>query len=211
MPNWVYNTISVKGSEVEVEKFLDYAGKPSPFTPGEERAFNFHSFVTPPEDKVEEYNTVNGFVGGLESGNTEFNWYRWNNANWNTKWNACEVNVDRGMGEWSQIQFQTAWDAPKPVFYAMAEKFPHLSFYIDYEEEQGWGGKYSFENGELLSSVEWDIPESHEDYISRGRTCACEWDDDRLAWYKDCPRTVEEKKSVDKDGKHSCNCPKCDK
>lgn len=211
MPNWVFNSISVQGHPEDVTTFLEHASKPSPFTPNELRQFNFHSFVTPPEDKVEQYHTVAGYSGGEFVGDPDFNWYKWNNENWDTKWNACEEVVERGLGDYSLINFNTAWSPPMPVFNAMAEMFPNLKFDVEYEEEQGWGGTITYENGQETFRSEWDIPDSHEDYASRGRECVCGWDDDQDSWYKDCPRTVEEKKSVDKDGKHSCNCSKCDK
>jgi hypothetical protein len=210
MPNWVFNSISVQGNTEEVTAFLEHAKKPSPFTPGEDREFNFHSFVTPPEDKVEQYNTIAGYRDGVYQGDPEFNWYKWNNENWDTKWNACEVVVDRGIGLYSLIQFNTAWSPPTPVFKAMAEMFPSITFDVEYEEEQGWGGSIKFVNGEAVDIFEWDIPESHEDYTSRGRDCVCSWDEDKESWFSDCPKP-ERKKSADKDGKHSCNCPNCNK
>ena len=49
-------------------------------------------------------------------------WYGWSNANWGTKWNACETEVFEATeertngkyrgGDWRLVVFLTAWDAP---------------------------------------------------------------------------------------------------
>jgi hypothetical protein len=196
MPNWVFNSIVVEGTKADVTAFLDYAKKPTPFCANDdhEREFNFHSFITPPADKVEEYLGRSGFIDGKIVGDGEFNWYQWNNANWDTKWNACDVNIDR-FDTSAVIRFDTAWSAPMPIFKAIAEQFPKLDFDIEYEEEQGWGGTMRFLTGELTFESEWDCPNSHSDYTERGRDCICSYDDDVEDWYDDCPR--EEKSMID--------------
>lgn len=193
MPNWVFNTIIVDGSDADVTAFLDHAKKQTPFCANDdhERQFNFHSFITPPADKVEEYLERSGFIDGKIVGDGEFNWYQWNNANWDTKWNACEVNIDRSSVGSATISFDTAWSAPMPVFVAMAKQFPNLDFDIEYEEEQGWGGTMRFVQGELTFESDWDIPDSHEEYTERGRDCICSYLDDKEDWYGDCPREEE--------------------
>lgn len=192
MPNWVFNAITIDGSKEHIDEFLEFAKKPSPFTANsEDYEFNFHSFITPPADKVEEYRERSGFVAGKIVGDGEFNWYQWNNANWDTKWNACEVNIDRYSDTSVCVRFDTAWSAPMPIFMAIGEQFAHLDFDIEYEEEQGWGGTIRFANGQVIFESEWDIPNSHEEYDSRGRDCICSYDDDEESWYSDCPREEE--------------------
>ena len=190
MPNWVFNSIVVDGSDADVTAFLDHAKKQTPFCANDdhEREFNFHSFITPPADKVEEYLGRSGFIDGKIVGDGEFNWYQWNNANWDTKWNACDVNIDRSSVGSATISFDTAWCPPMPIFRAIAEQFPNLDFDIEYEEEQGWGGSLRYAKGELTFESEWDCPNSHADYTERGRDCVCSYEDDEEYWYDDCPR-----------------------
>jgi hypothetical protein len=49
-------------------------------------------------------------------------------------------------------------------------------------------------DGELSVSDEWDIPQSHADYVSRdnedGCACAQGWDEED--WYDDCPNNKKE-------------------
>lgn len=58
-------------------------------------------------------------------------WYEWSIRNWGTKWNACEAY-------WSDtsVCFDTAWDAPIPIFAAMALRFPGVGFAATWSEEQ---------------------------------------------------------------------------
>lgn len=52
-------------------------------------------------------------------------WYEWCTKNWGTKWNACDVNVYRTEDE-LEYTFNTAWDAPRPVIEALADKYPDV-------------------------------------------------------------------------------------
>lgn len=49
-----------------------------------------------------------------------FSWYDWNTANWGTKWNASETDVDEKR---QRIEFDTAWDMPRPILQEIANKF----------------------------------------------------------------------------------------
>jgi hypothetical protein len=129
-------------------------------------------------------------------------WYDWNVREWGTKWDACDTSLDdntEGKGPFLNYNFQTAWSIPEPVFTAIVRQHPELSFDFSCEEEQGWGADYTSsdgddvdENGVLTKSLilvkEWDIPDSHADYVDRDRECwACDnGDPDEL--YEDCPR-----------------------
>jgi hypothetical protein len=132
-------------------------------------------------------------------------WYDWNNREWGTKWDASDVSVDDtfkdGKGNASvSITFETAWGIPEPVFHAMVKQHPTLDFNFECEEEQGWGAKYTSSDGDedgersLILTEEWDIPDSHSDYVDRGRedSCSCAWQDDQEDWYDDCPRPEQD-------------------
>lgn len=130
-------------------------------------------------------------------------WYDWNVREWGTKWDACDTDSTDGTADKAPhlyYSFNTAWGIPEGVFASMVADHPELDFDFESEEEQGWGAKYTSsdadgvdENGvrnrSLMVVEEWDIPDCHEDYASRGRDCwACEsGDEDDL--YPDCPRT----------------------
>lgn len=136
------------------------------------------------------------------------NSYDWNVRNWGTKWDAYDQNFDgvskdEATGKASvSYSFNTAWGIPEPIFRAICEQHPELSFSFESEEEQGWGATYESslvddpEDGEptsgLLLTSEWEIPDSHADLVGRGRECRCEYDDEEEYWFDDCPRPEQE-------------------
>ena len=201
MPNWVFNTMNVTGEPDDVKTFIQEMATPIPahiYPEGSyiaedkkwattETVFSFWNAIAPTD---------------LESYFTGDTWYGWNIANWGVKWDAkidenstddldFSVYAD-GTGAVT-YRFDTAWSTPTEVFRALAKKYPHLEFDIEYEEEQGWGGSYSGSGGELSSTGEYDIPDSHADYVERGRedSCNCSWGDDPEDMYEDCPARIE--------------------
>ena len=52
-------------------------------------------------------------------------WYEWRGKNWGTKWNACESEIRDNI-----VTFLTANGAPRPIFIAMAQKFPDITFFV---------------------------------------------------------------------------------
>jgi hypothetical protein len=162
---------------------------------------SFWNFVAPPEEIWSEYFGTTGFVEGVgftgEKSDNNIDgsngWYGWNLENWGTKWNAREVNLEQDDNE-AIYTFSTAWSIPEPVFRAMAEQHPTLSFTLGSEEEQGWGAEFSAKDGEVYLDKEWGIPESHADYVAKDDEdgCACARDEDEGDWFPDCPRDDNE-------------------
>lgn len=225
MPNWVFNSMTVRGSKSDLVAFRDKAGKPPASGITEDgvleyksndtdtAGLSFWNFVEPKdksayfgasEYKPEGYDKLSSDEQFAISMKHESDgWYDWNVRNWGTKWDACDVEFDDNTDEKSaslNYNFQTAWSIPEVVFTAMIQQHPELSFGFSCEEEQGWGAEYTSskdkdsedENGVRVKSLvlerEWDIPDSHADYVDRDRECwACDnGDPDEL--YADCPR-----------------------
>lgn len=183
--------------------------------------FSFWNFIKPDEEILpvyfghvksekpegyEDWSMEEKFAHDLKfTGN---NAYDWNIRNWGTKWDAYDQNfdgvtTDEATGKASvSYSFNTAWSIPEPVFRAICEQHPELSFSFESEEEQGWGANYESslvddpEDGEPTSALllinEWDIPDSHAELVDRGRECRCEYDDEEEYWFDDCPRPEQE-------------------
>lgn len=206
MPNWVYTSINISGSPEEIKKFKDRAGKSAPETYDtntnevvySEQPFSFWNFIAPPAEAVEsgEYFGTSGWENGEVKGNTPINWYNWNNDNWNTKWDACEVSLDEDTPTYLTYRFSTAWSPADPIFEVMVREHPELNFDIYWEEEQGFGAELTSLGGELVITKEWDIPNSHADYVEQDKedSCICANDDDENEWYSDCPRENDNNK-----------------
>jgi hypothetical protein len=194
MPNWVRNYVSVSGSEEDIAKFRETANRPAPngimedgtltYEENSNRTISFWNFIEP--ENKETY-----FSGQ--------NWYDWNCDNWGTKWDACDTEVVEGETKTTlTYTFDTAWSIPEPIFRAMVVKFPTLDFDFESEEEQGWGATYTSSDGDpesrsLILTKEWDIPQSHADYVALEKEdqCVCSWTDDDEDLYSDCPRASQ--------------------
>jgi hypothetical protein len=153
------------------------------------------------EKKIADSDALS-MIAKIELGfQTGMDWYNWNVRNWGTKWDVAvsdDSKYSNTTMEWTDddsvmYHFETAWS---PVFEALiklSEMFPSLEFDYEYEEEQGWGGKVFISDGQHTVEEEYDIPESHADYVARGKedSCVCNWFDDEDEVFEDCPKTSE--------------------
>ena len=61
-------------------------------------------------------------------GVTDDRWYSWRLANWGTKWDAYEVDIDDSELEYGfEVTFDTAWSPPEEICYAIKEQFDEVS------------------------------------------------------------------------------------
>jgi hypothetical protein len=214
MPNWVSNTLTVScpandevgfDGNAEMKEFLSLVGKEVPNGWQDEKqdcmtydtngGFSFMAYVSPPADKIEEYFGRHGFIDGEQVGDTEINWYNWNNDNWGCKWDCSDVYVQTESPSFFQVTFQSPWSPPEQFMNKLVERFSTLEITLNWEEEQGFGAEWKYDptNAEAGLTIveEWDIPDSHADYVERDRECQCEWDNDPNDWYTDCPERAE--------------------
>ena len=61
-------------------------------------------------------------------------WYDWRLQNWDTKWDAYDVNVTDDDPDQLEVEFDTAWSPPEAVCHAMREQYPDLSVSWFYDE-----------------------------------------------------------------------------
>lgn len=200
MANWVANEMIVEGDAETVEAFVKKMAKPTyefnkeevqeetgeVYSLREDRVLSFLNVIAPLDSEWEEYFSV----ADNNSWNNPLNWYNWNTTHWSTKWDALR-GVITGQGDGVVTYFfETAWSPPEKVFYEMSKQWPTLTFKIVWEEGQGFGAVWVFRGGELLFEETWDIPESHADFVERGKVdqCVCQYSMDEDAWFEDCPR-----------------------
>lgn len=111
----------------------------------------FQDILDRDEELKARYPTLEALAAGYAK-NIELaghqSWYGWNNANWGTKWNACDtvadIDIEHLEGEVEVvIKFDTAWSEPLPIFDALAEQYPWLWFeYVArYEGDDGIAGR----------------------------------------------------------------------
>jgi hypothetical protein len=204
MPNWVFNHLNIEGDDEQVQKVK--AQLNAPYTRNYEDegkvsftnpVFAFWNIIRPPADKLEEYEGVHGYANGGTQGDTEYNWYNFNNREWGTKWDVgisdkmkySETSLEDDDEGHLRYRFDTAWSPPLPAIAKLATQYPDLTITISYEEEQGWGGEIVFQGEESTITEEYDIPNSHADYVARDieDSCNCANEEDQEYWYDDCP------------------------
>ena len=61
------------------------------------------------------------------TGMTDQRWYDWRLQNWDTKWDAYDVEVTDDDPECLEITFNTAWSPPTAICNELREQYPDLS------------------------------------------------------------------------------------
>jgi hypothetical protein len=193
------------GDPEKVAELKALVGKPIQDREGktlENPIFSFMNIISPPADKMDEYHGVRGFEDGVEKGNTEFNWYAFNNREWGTKWDVANHGEDfeetlilNESATSITYNFSTAWCGCEPVIKKLSEMFPELELTYTYTEEQGWGAYMEFDNGVCEEYREWDVPSNHEENIEHIGSCwKCEnftSADTSEELFEDCPLYAE--------------------
>ena len=65
---------------------------------------------------------------------TDDRWYDWRVNNWDTKWDAYDVEVVDPDPENMEIEFNTAWAPPEAICHALREQYPDIAISWFYDE-----------------------------------------------------------------------------
>ena len=68
------------------------------------------------------------------TGISDDRWYDWRLQNWDTKWDAYDVEVTDDDPECLEVQFNTAWGPPDPICHKIREDYPDISVSWFYDE-----------------------------------------------------------------------------
>ena len=142
MPNWCNNKVKVFGDNSEqlarvAEIFKD---EKSVFNniiqspdwkrlPNEKGEFPKLEQMKNPKTGEIMWETYN-----FPDGKNDDRWYSWRLDNWDTKWEASEVEFECDDSEILTVTFDTAWSPPEGVMTKLREKFPDVSFSCFYDE-----------------------------------------------------------------------------
>ena len=143
MPNWCRNRITVYGDSDTTDKLEEIEEIFKSKTPFNE-IYPMPDFKTIPNEKgelpkIEQHkNPKTGEVifetYNFPDGTNDDRWYSWCVDNWDTKWEASEVEFECDDSEILTVTFDTAWSPPEGVMRKLREKFPELSFSCFYDE-----------------------------------------------------------------------------
>jgi len=182
MPNWCFNTVTIKGDKEEIKRVREQLSKPFQMPNRDWKTdevtieninpvFSFWNIVRVPEDKLDEYHSVHGFSNGEQTGNTEYNWYNWNIREWGTKWDvATEAFIADEGDDYVVYSFNTAWSPPAYALNALSAQYPTLEIMNEWEEEQGFGSTMLHKNGEESEFDGYDWKCGDCDYLYVGDT-----------------------------------------
>lgn len=207
MPNWVYNNLIIQSDNAEALASLKERVGTTVQVPGfdyqtdengkfvlddngklltvllhhttEEPVFSFWNIVQPNAEEMKAY----GDQGTCD----------WNIENWGTKWDvAGNVEVIEDTESYWHLEFQTAWSPPHEVLIALSEQHPEVSIRNEWREEQGFGAHQVYSEGTHWLDKEWNVPESHEDYVENvgedDCPCISYGLEESQYPYEDCPR-----------------------
>lgn len=156
MPNHITNIVRLSGDDADINKLLSSVRS-------DESEFDFNQIASMPDELCDTvaptYIISEEAYARKERGITQKmsddlkkkygadNWYDWTCNNWGTKWNAYDVYV-----EGKDIQFDTAWSTPRPIFKILSEQHPNVSIHVRYADEDiGYNvGEYTYKGGVLI-------------------------------------------------------------
>jgi hypothetical protein len=176
MPNWVYNGLTVEGSESSVLKLKEQVGKPISvpvidwqtnelkIETNENPIFSYWNIIAPTDldayPKQTDHTLDKPYAGN--------DWYSWNSRNWGVKWDASSVYIGgeqvNGENYVIQYNFESPWGIPDEALAELSAQYPDLLFTLSYEEETGWGGEHEYLRGEKLDGMEYNWQCSECDY-----------------------------------------------
>ena len=68
------------------------------------------------------------------TGHVDDRWYDWRVQNWDTKWDAYDVEITDDDPECLEVEFNTAWSPPEAICNELREKYPDVSISWFYDE-----------------------------------------------------------------------------
>ena len=124
MPNWTTNFVTISCPMSKRESIINALT-------GYDReqqcdsVFDFNKLVPMPEhsdDFQAHGNLKHDVIHSGKPRTTTNNWYDWSCDNWGTKWPACNAEITEKTDTEIHYQFDTAWDAPRPIVDALRKK-----------------------------------------------------------------------------------------
>jgi hypothetical protein len=154
MPNWSFNSLSISGNPEEIAQVKFQVAQPfeRELTIWDKEKKVYY------DDIVKFDNPVFAFWNIVQP--VEFNNYKY----WGTKWDVAIHNDDEYPTTTIEIdeadhlvyRFDTAWAPPEEAVAELSRQYPNLIMDMEYEEETGWGGEFTYKAGEIVSRMQYD-------------------------------------------------------
>jgi len=180
MPNWMTTDLTITGNAEDIKAIKEQLGKSYATkevdskwlkdesgeggkwvtsvtdTVIENPILSFWNIIQPKPEELDDYYQVVGSNG--KSVNDSTGWYGWNMANWGCKWDASDVSTYEHNNNDTKLhyQFNTPWGLPDQALTTLSSQYPNLTFKVEYQEENGWGGEIEIKDGESESLLTYD-------------------------------------------------------
>ena len=141
MPNWCNNKVKVFGEPEQLAQVAKiFKDEKSVFNniiqspdwkrlPNEKGEFPKLEQMKNPKTGEVMWETYN-----FPDGKNDDRWYHWCIANWGTKWDCCELDIEYADDEILELTFSTAWSPPEGIMQELKDKYPDLGFTCFYDE-----------------------------------------------------------------------------
>jgi len=147
----------IRGQKDEVLKVKDFV------TDGN-NPFSFEK-IYPCPPKLRSESAPNRNTQSSEFNTSKYgakDWYEWCVDNWGTKWDSSETELLTELLDEDTLQitwsYQTAWAPPIGVYEKLAEMFPNINIFVNFDESgMGFSGWKYYKDGAV---------EKEEDYGS---------------------------------------------
>jgi hypothetical protein len=187
MPNWCWQFVTVKGKKEDLQALLsamrtkddqgnDVYGLNHLYPCPEELANTRAMLWSSNESEQAEIDRI------ADENVSKFgykDWYGWANANWGTKWGACDVYVENESqideeGELT-FRFESAWSPATGLLTQVSAQFPDLiiGFYCR-EEAEFFATMHVFHEGKMTHEDEVDLSAMPE--MGKDKPTDEEWD-----------------------------------
>ena len=133
MPNWVYNTITVKPKSHDTNAIEEF--KKKYFTDND---FDYDKVIPEPKTMEEcpnKYIIKGGEAIEISEDKPWFNWYEWHYDFWGCKWNASDTQIGYDTEDELVFWFSSPWSPPRKVLRELVNQNKHLQIKIESEGE----------------------------------------------------------------------------
>jgi len=154
MPNHVFNNISVEQEYADKLEAISKVGLAEFFRP-RPKIFEGTTSPTPKKEEDENQYIIQLNLRAIYGAE---NWYEWAYLNWGTKWGTYDNEFSKTDNTY---RYTTAWSPLLDEIIEMLAKYIP-TFHYSWEEEQGYGAVYEYENGKRVYHKEYDIPNWEE-------------------------------------------------
>lgn len=160
MPNWCNNTLTLEGDKQEIQQVKHLLFK----DPVNCKEFSFNCAVPQPENLSHEAVTFEQMDEMRKNGIPH--WYDWNNANWGTKWDACNEFDTQVENNKIVIYFDSAWSPPTEWFYSFLQQIdPSNEIRVElkyFEVGMDFAGSYFRDSNGEIGETEGRIYQADE-------------------------------------------------